>query len=587
VPNGGLATETDGRGYKYLVPNTKYLDPKLRGTLQTTTTEIRNMVTSPTAPLNDATQKARLDSFYLQYFFPVMTTEDGLKNAADQRKRFLTDVAAAKDAAMHSYLINLAFSTMRQVVQDNGFHPAARYNAMLLIIQLNDQEANTLGAAQTLPEPMRPALQFILQQYQTADTDEIKIAALLGLSRHLEWDNYKQAGSAPIPAGLKTTILKELIALAETKDVPPTREPEVHSWMRRRAVEALTLACATKSDAEIAAAMERILKDESNPINVRLAVAMALGRMSLQAPAKIDAVATAKDLGYLALVTCDAELTRAIAQRKADYEHYARLMGTYSGEGDYSSGLSGGGPGMPGMPGPGRLPGMPGPGGLSGEGGGGVMRAPLRPTPGASLDGGGYGNESGYVNPAEADPKHYQVDFLRRRIRQQLFAVQVGLAGNDDFVEPKTKGGGPANPTGSGASSAGGSGTTSPGEKKGMHAIAKPSEQEQVKQVYYRVRKLAEVAEQGGESEFHQFVKDMQKELKNLELTVGKRLVPAGAAGAAGNPDDAPAAGPAGKMGPAKGGPKGAPAVPGKAGAPLGKAAFRSPPQVFGNPRVK
>ena len=40
-------------------------------------------------------------------------------------------------------------------------------------------------------------------------------------------------------------------------------------------------------------------------------VATALGRMSLQPPAKIDAVPTAKDLGYLALVACDAELTRA------------------------------------------------------------------------------------------------------------------------------------------------------------------------------------------------------------------------------------------------------------------------------------
>ena len=92
----------------------------------------------------------------------------------------------------------------------------------------------------------------------------------------------------------------------------------------------------------VIAAMDRQLKDESNPMNVRLAVATALGKMSLQPPAKIDAVPTAKDLGYLALVACDAELTRAEAQRKADYEHYARLMGTYSGEGDYS------GPGGPG-----------------------------------------------------------------------------------------------------------------------------------------------------------------------------------------------------------------------------------------------
>jgi hypothetical protein len=564
APAGGLPTETDPRGYKYLVPAPKYLDPKNRGALQKVTSDVRLMVTAPTAPLNDAVQKATLDSFYLQYFFPVMTTEDGLKSAASQRSGFLRDLAQAKDQAMHSYLINLAFNTMKQVVQDDGFHPAARYNAMLLISQLNDVEANTLGATQILPEAMRTALPFIYQQFKSSDSDEIKIAALLGLSRHLEFDNIKPSGSAAIPANQRAAIVKELIGLAETKDAPATRNPEVHCWMRRRAIEALTMTCLTKSDAEIAVAMERILKDESNPVNVRLAVATALGKMSLQAPVKIDAVAMAKELGYLALATCDAELTRAEAQRKADYEHYARLAGTYSGE-EYSSGAGG-------MPGGGRMPGMPGGPGMGGEGG--IVRAPLRPTPGSSTEG-GYGNESGYVNPAENDPKHYQMEFLRRRIRQQLYAVQLGLTGGDDFVEPKTKGG--ANPAGSGASSAAGSGSNQPSEKKGMHGIAKGEDQEKIKQVYYKVRKLAEVAEQGGESEFYQFIKEMRAQLKNLELVVGKRLPPAGAAGASTTTDDAPAA----KGGPPKTGPKGAaPKAP-----PPGKAANRARPQVFGQPR--
>ncbi len=565
APAGGLATETDARGYKYLVPNAAYVDPKNRNKLQDLKNEIRALVTSPAAPLNDAARKARLDSYYLQYQFPVMTTEDGLKTVAQERTLFLRDhIVAAKDPAMHSYLVNLAFNTMKQVVQDNGFHPAARYNAMLLISQLNDQEASTLGATQTLPEPMRNALPFIFQQFQSADNDEIKIAALLGLSRHVEFDNYKPAGSAAIPANQRSAILKELIALAETKESPPTRDPEVHCWMRRRAIEALTMACQTKPDAEITAAMERILKEESNPVNVRLAVAAALGRMSLQAPVKIDAVATAKELGYLALATCDSELTRAEAQRKADYEHYARLAGTYSGE-EYASGPGG-------MPGGGRMPGIPGGPGMGGEGG--VVRAPLRPTPGSSMEG-GYGNESGYVNPAENDPKHYQMEFLRRRIRQQLYAVQLGLTGGEDFVEPKTKGG--STSAGSAATSASGSGSNQASEKKGMHGIAKGEDQEKIKQIYYKVRKLAEVAEQGGESEFHQFIKEMRTALKNLELVVGKRLSPAGAGGAIAPSDDAPAA-----KAPSKTGPKGA--AP-KAAAP-GKSANRSQPQVFGQPRT-
>src|SRR5262245_61131794 len=164
APAGGPTIDTDARGYKILVPIPAFVDPKNRNKLQDLKNELRLMVTAPSAPLNDVARRAKLDQYYLQYQFPIMTTEDGLKTVAAERALFLRDhVAAAKDPAMHSYLINLAFNTMKQVVQDNGFHPASRYNAMLLISQLNDQEANTLGASQTLPEPIRKCLQLIPQ----------------------------------------------------------------------------------------------------------------------------------------------------------------------------------------------------------------------------------------------------------------------------------------------------------------------------------------------------------------------------------------------------------------------------------------
>ena len=76
----------------------------------------------------------------------------------------------------------------------------------------------------------------------------------------------------------------------------------------------------------------------------------SLGRMSLQPPAKIEPLQTAKELGFLAHAACETELTRAETQRKADYEHYARLMGTYVGDGDFA-GAANGMPGMAGMPG--------------------------------------------------------------------------------------------------------------------------------------------------------------------------------------------------------------------------------------------
>jgi hypothetical protein len=181
------------------------------------------------------------------------------------------------------------------------------------------------------------------------------------------------------------------------------------------------------------------------------------------------------------------------------------------------------------------------------------------------------------MDPSMMDPKHYRVDYLRRRIRQHLFAVQTGLAGTDDFVPPRTTTGGPAPANPATATQKAAQEANATAEKRGVHAIA-GAQQEAVKQVYYRVRRLAEIIEvAGNQADFFQLVKDMRQEMKPLELMT-KRLPAPGAAGAIAAGDDAPSApvikGPAGKAGPGKANPvKSAPPP-----APKGKTAIRMTP---------
>jgi len=296
--------------------------------------------------------------------------------------------------------------------------------------------------------------------------------------------------------------------------------------------------------------------------------------MSLQAPTKIDPVATAKDLGYIALKATESELSRAETNRKAELEHEARLAGTYQGD-QY-------------LGGPGGMPGMPGRSGmLSGEGGGGPGMRPLRPQPGmpggGGLDGGmGLGGEMG-LDPSLQDPKKYEVDLLRRRLRQNLYAVQLGLLGGEDHTKPKPipPGGKAATPPTTGAT-AGGSG----GEKKeprGMFAIAKSEpEKKQVDEVYFAVRDVAEAVESAGsDAEFYQLLKDVRRYLKPLESVVGRRAPPPGATAVN---DDVPAAGgKAGKKGPPPKGlpPKGKPAIAPKT---TTGTTPKSQPNVFAQP---
>jgi hypothetical protein len=564
APDAAAREAVDGQNYKYMVPSEKYR--KNRADEQKMRTQVRGVLNGA-GSINDPAARLLFRDFYLSYLFPMMTTEEGLRTLGKERQDFLRDLANAKNQEAHRELVEITLPAMTKIVQDPAYRPQVRYNAMLIISSLNDVEPNAIGTTPTLPEPTKAALRVMLEQFQKADRDEIKIAALLGLSRHLEFDNYKQPPSTPMPPAGRAAIVKEMVALAEAKEPPPGRDPSVHLWMRRRAVEGLSMACLTKADADITASLERLLKDESESIPLRLAVATAFGRMSLQAPAKLDPVATAKELGYVALKATDAEVTRAEAHRKAELEHEARLAGTYSG--DIS--LSGGPGGMPGIGRPGMSGDMPG-GGL------GTVR---RPGPGGSSLDGAYGSgmpggEMGMIDPSQQDPKHFEVEYVRRRLRQNLYAVQLGLLGNEDHAKsrattaakaPTTP---PTTPTGTGDKK----------DSRGVFSIAKTDEEKkQIDQVYFAVRDLAESVETAGTTtEFTQLMKDVKRYAKSLEGVVGRRVVQPAATPVDGDEPVAPAGGKA----KAKGAPvKGKAAPPVKAG---GKAVSVPKRNVFGRP---
>jgi hypothetical protein len=569
-PDLAVKEETDAQGFKFMVPSDKLR--KSRTDEQKFRTSARAVLAGQQS-ISDPAQRTLFRGFFLSYLYPMMTTEEGLKTIGKERQDLLRDLMVAKNPDAHKEVVDFTIPLMAKIVQDKEYRPQARYNAMLILSSLNDVEPNNVGTTPTLPEPAKDALRIILQQYQKSDRDEIKLAALLGLARHLEWDNYKQTPMAP--AG-RNAIIKELTTLAEMKEPPAGREADVHLWMRRRAVEGLAAACMTKADAEIAAVMERLLRDETDATGVRLSVAAAMGRMSLQAPAKIDAVATAKELGYLALKACDVELTRAETSRKDELEHQARLAGSYQGEAGYATG-------------PGGIPGGPGRG--MGETPGG-MRAPLRPAAGGIGGGEGFGGEMGALDPSMQDPKHFEVEYLRRRLRQSLYAVQIGLLGGDDHPPPKktdsTGSGSGSDSTTTKTTTATTTATTTKGaedkKERGLYAVAKtPQEKKEVDLVYWAVRKLAETIEvDGADIDFYQLIKDGRRDLKPLEAVVGRRA-PAPAAGP--GPDDEPTAGkakaksPPGKALPGKAAP-GRPVVPAKAA-----SMPRPQPNVFGQPR--
>jgi hypothetical protein len=416
-------TEVDARGYKYLVASpTLTTDKNKRKQIE----EYVKGVNNGTSALGD--RRGEYEAYYTRYFFPLMThtTEANLKRLADDRQAFLRLLENSKSPEAHTALVAITLREMTSIVQHPELHPAVRYNAMLIISNLNDTEPVRQLSNPTFPVPAVRARNIIWDEFKKPENpDYIKIAALLGLSRHLEWDNEKPQ-QAQIPANDRTPIIKELIALAQANEAPPNRYPETHLWMRRRAVEALGFASLRKADPEIADAMIALLKDEAQPVPLRCTVAATLGKMSVPV-GKIDAQAIAKELGYLALLACDEELTRVTKLSKDELDHAIRLTGQIPSE----MGSSG-----PASPRAGLVTAGMNTGSDAAMSSGyasprGTAYAGPSSDGGSAYGGmGGYGGAGGYgYDPSMPDPKLYRLDLSRRQLSHFIFCFQLVFTG--------------------------------------------------------------------------------------------------------------------------------------------------------------
>ena len=65
-----------------------------------------------------------------------------------------------------------------------NYHPAARYNAMLIVGELNDKEAVKGGSSPTAPEPSAQALIAMLKELDSpTQIDPVRVACLINYGR--------------------------------------------------------------------------------------------------------------------------------------------------------------------------------------------------------------------------------------------------------------------------------------------------------------------------------------------------------------------------------------------------------------------
>ncbi|RIK78929.1 MAG: hypothetical protein DCC67_11080 [Planctomycetota bacterium] len=241
----------------------------------------------------DAAATKELDDFFMGYLYPSMTSTDPVELGQLQEKRgqlFTRYLNTAKSQVARDHVTANTLKAMAAISKGN-YHPAARYNAALILGQLEGEPGKPLAGA-------TEALLALLQNDTIKDAKgrdvevptAVKLGALIGIQRHL---------GRGIDAKFAESITKAAIALATREKPPEDVSASVYGWVRRQAAQVLAVQFEAGLTPEVHQALVYAIQDEASHLDDRCGVAELL-KASMYEGKQLDVDAMAKALGQLA-----------------------------------------------------------------------------------------------------------------------------------------------------------------------------------------------------------------------------------------------------------------------------------------------
>ena len=173
---------------------------------------------------------------------------------------------------VHDKLNAYAVAALPKIVTDAGYPLVSRYNAVLLLGQLDRVEQDSIKgrAAEPLPEAT-PPLAAVFQDVQMPEA--LRIGALVGLARQAE---LKAAAAA------RTTLADIALKTIAAKAPPAGFSVAGHQWARKLALQ-MTIGLARSGPelnrGETVQAVHKIIEDGNEPLFLRRDACLALGTL--------------------------------------------------------------------------------------------------------------------------------------------------------------------------------------------------------------------------------------------------------------------------------------------------------------------
>lgn len=275
-------------------------------------------------PAEYAANKDKFEEFFTKYFFPKMTrpSPDALAELGkDRYELFTRHLWVTTNEDLQKHLTELARVAMEKMIANPAYHPAVRYNAVLIMGLLDEQYAIE-NRRPPKPLPRGTKVLTVIVERATEGNQfppPVVLGALVGLERHAQYRNSLD------PAAV-SAMTAALVKLVNQEEPIQDTDSEVYSWLRLRAASALAQLGSPGPNGEVHEALIQLVSGQKS-LDDRTAAVGLLEKIKYDG-AKIDARATVDALLKLA-----GDLAAAEGKRAREFEESAAGLTGFRGVG--------------------------------------------------------------------------------------------------------------------------------------------------------------------------------------------------------------------------------------------------------------
>jgi hypothetical protein len=262
-------------------------------------------------PARYAAEKAKVQEYFTGYYFPAMTqtAPEDLAILGNLRYDLFRKYLWATDhEALQRDLTEIALNATKRIVGASRppYHPAVRYNAVLVLGQL-DQQYAVEGAAARPPVPLPAATELLVKVVAAAADDKpvpppVVLGAVIGLERHARFREALAPGAAD-------AMTKALLKLATREKPIQEMDRETYDWLRLRTAGVLAQLGSIGPKNEVLNAIFKLAADLRS-LDDRVVAAAMLDKFKFEG-VKLDSKTTLEPLLDLAHDLGEAESKRA------------------------------------------------------------------------------------------------------------------------------------------------------------------------------------------------------------------------------------------------------------------------------------